>query len=36
MRTEEITNRFKYVKHLVGNTPMYAIDYTYKDEPRKM
>ena len=34
MQTEEITNRFNYVKHLVGNTPMYAIDYTYKDEPR--
>ena len=34
MDTEEITNRFNYVKHLVGNTPMYGIEYTYKDEPR--
>jgi len=31
---EEIHNRFSYVKHLVGNTPMYAIEYTYKGEPR--
>ena len=34
MDTEEIINRFNYVKHLVGNTPMYGIEYTYKDEPR--
>ncbi len=34
MTMDEIDNRFSYVKHLVGNTPMYAIDYTYKNEKR--
>ncbi len=34
MRPEEIQNRFNYVKHLVGNTPMYSIDYLYKGEKR--
>ena len=34
MKKEEIQNRFSYVKHLVGNTPMYAIEYTYKGEKR--
>lgn len=27
-------SRFNYVKHLVGNTPLYAIDYTFKGEKR--
>jgi cysteine synthase A len=34
VKAEEIHNRFSYVKHLVGNTPMYAIEYTYKNEHR--
>ncbi len=29
-----VDNQFSYVKNLVGNTPMYAIDYTYKGESR--
>ncbi|MCP3941466.1 MAG: cysteine synthase family protein [Desulfobacteraceae bacterium] len=34
MTPDDINNRFNYVKHLVGNTPMYAIEYTYKKEKR--
>ncbi len=34
MTPEQIQNRFNYVKHLVGNTPMYSIDYTFKGEKR--
>ncbi len=34
MTPNEIQNRFNYVKHLVGNTPMYSIDYLYKGEKR--
>ena len=29
-----VYNQFTYVKNLVGNTPLYAIDYTYKGEQR--
>ncbi len=36
MKSDEIQNRFNYVKHLVGNTPMYAIDYLYKGEKRTL
>ncbi len=34
MNKVEIHDRFSYVKNLVGNTPMYAIDYKYKGEER--
>lgn len=34
MTPVEIQNRFNYIKNLVGNTPMYAIDYLYKGEKR--
>ncbi|MCP3875928.1 MAG: cysteine synthase family protein [Desulfobacteraceae bacterium] len=34
MKSDQIQNRFNYVKHLVGNTPMYSIDYTFKGEKR--
>jgi len=34
MTPVEIQNRFNYIKNLVGNTPMYAIDYSYKGEKR--
>ncbi len=36
MKIEEIHARFNYVKNLVGNTPMYAIDYTYKNKERTL
>ncbi len=36
MNIEEIHARFSYVKNLVGNTPMYAIDYTYKNKERTL
>ncbi len=36
MKMEEIHDRFSYVKNLVGNTPMYAIDYTYKNRDRTL
>jgi cysteine synthase A len=29
----ELDNKFKNLWHLVGNTPMIAIDYTYKEKP---
>ncbi len=29
-----VHNQFMYVKNLVGNTPLYAIDYAYKGEKR--
>jgi len=29
-----VHDQFTYVKNLVGNTPLYAIDYAYKDEKR--
>lgn len=34
MTINPIQNRFNYVNHLVGNTPMYAIEYMYKGEKR--
>lgn len=34
MAFDPVQNRFNYVNHLVGNTPMYAIDYLYDDDPR--
>ena len=34
MINENLQRRVRQLRHLVGNTPLLAIDFTYRGEPR--